>query len=444
MMPTSRSLQGRLALWLGLLLTLLWIGAASVTGLIVRRSLEETFDSSLQETVQRILPLAVLDIVERDEEGVTQQLAAIDRHGEFLTYIIRDAKGRVLLQSHAADPQDFPAWDGTGFRTSATHRLYSEAVLQDTIRMTAAEPLAHRDHVARDIQMSLGLPLVVVIPLTLLAILLVVRASLAPLHRLRSQLATRGARDMSRIAADDLPAEVAPLADTLNTLLQRLSAAFDAERSFAANAAHELRTPLAGAIAQAQRLQAETRDPAARMRAKDIEATLKRLTRLSERLMQLARAEGGRLALDSAHDLRPVLRLVIDDMARGADGARLVLSMADTPVLSDLDPDAFAILARNLADNALRHGSQGAPVHVGLSASGVLQVDNEGPVVPPQSLQDLTARFVRSGPQMGSGLGLAIVAAIADRTGARLWMMSPRPGHGDGVSVSFQLPIETA
>jgi len=426
------------------LLTLLWIGAATVTAVIVRQSLEDTFDASLQETVQRILPLAVLDIVERDEEGVTQQLAAIDQHGEFLTYIIRDAQGRILLKSHAADPQDFPDWDGAGFRTSATHRLYNEAVLQGTIRMTAAEPLTHRDRVARDIQISLGLPLLIVIPLALLAILLVVRASLAPLHRLRSQLAARGARDMSQIAAEDLPAEVAPVADTLNTLLQRLSAAFDAERSFAANAAHELRTPLAGAIAQAQRLQSETSDPAAGARAADIEATLKRLTRLSERLMQLARAEGGRLRLDKASDLRPVLRLVIDDMARSGAGARLILDMAKTPVLSDLDPDAFAILARNLVDNALRHGTQGAEVHVSLSATGVLQVNNEGPVVPPQRLHDLTTRFVRSGPQMGSGLGLAIVAAIADRTGTALQVASPRTGHSDGVSVSFHLPIVTA
>lgn len=443
-MRTPRSLQGRLALWLGFLLTLLWIGAASVTAFIVRQSLEATFDASLQETVQRILPLAVLDIIEREEEGVTQQLAAIGQHGEFLTYIIRDAQGRILLQSHAAKPQDFPDWGGTGFTTSATHRLYSETVLQDTIRMTAAEPLAHRDRVAREIQMSLGLPLLIVIPLALLAILVVVRASLAPLHRLRSQLAARGSRDMSRVAADGLPAEVAPVAETLNTLLHRLSAAFDAERSFAANAAHELRTPLAGAIAQAQRLQAETSDPAARTRAADIETTLKRLTRLSERLMQLARAEGGRLRLDTASDLRPVLQLVTDDMARGRDGGRLILSMAASPVLSDLDPDAFAILARNLADNALRHGTQDAAVRVSLSETGVLQVDNDGPVIPPPRLKDLTARFVRSGPQMGSGLGIAIVAAIADRTGSGLQITSPRPGQADGVTVSVHLPITRA
>ncbi|MGC5198895.1 sensor histidine kinase, partial [Aphanothece microscopica] len=108
------------------------------------------------------------------------------------------------------------------------------------------------------------------------------------------------------------------MAATLNGVLTRLKAAFEAERSFAANAAHELRTPLAGAIAQAQRLQAETADPIAVARAADVEATLKRLTRLSERLMQLARAEGGRLRIDTPGDLRTIARLVADDAGRTA------------------------------------------------------------------------------------------------------------------------------
>ena len=131
------------------------------------------------------------------------------------------------------------------------------------------------------------------------------------------------------------------MADTLNGVLDRLKAAFDAERSFAANAAHELRTPLAGAIAQAQRLRSETSDPAAEARAAEIEATLKRLTRLSERLMQLARAEGGRLRLDRTSDLRTVARVVVEDIGRTGAPGRIALTLPETPVMSDLDPDAF-------------------------------------------------------------------------------------------------------
>ena len=93
-MRAPRSLQARLGLWLGVLLTFLWIAAASVTALILRHEIDEVFDSALQETAQRLLPLAVVDIVGREEEGGTQRLAAIREHGEFFTYIVRDDEDR--------------------------------------------------------------------------------------------------------------------------------------------------------------------------------------------------------------------------------------------------------------------------------------------------------------------------------------------------------------
>ena len=441
-MRLPRSLQGRLALSLGILLTAMWIAAAWVTSAILRHEMDEVFDSALQETAQRLLPLAVVDIVGREEEGVTQRLAVIREHEEFFTYIVRDDAGRILLQSHSADPADFPAWDGIGFHQTATHRLFSDEALQGTVRITVAEPLDHRAAVAREIQMGLGLPLLALVPLTLLGIALGTRASLAPVRRFRERLAARTARDLSPVPSADIPSELAPVADTLNGLLERLKAAFEAERSFAANAAHELRTPLAGAIAQVQRLKAETGDPKAEARAGEIEATLKRLTRFSERLMQLARAEGARLRADTVSDTRTVVHVVVEDLARQAAPGRISLSLPDQAVMSDLDPDALGILARNLVENALRHGSDVEPVDVTLGADGTLRVANAGPVVPPETLSRLTARFERGGANRdGSGLGLAIVAAIAGRIGSRLLLASPRPGRADGFEASVALPV---
>ncbi len=442
-MKAPASLQARLGLSLGLLLTLLWIAAASVTAVILRREMDHVFDSALQETAQRLLPLAVLDIVDREDDGVTQRLAAVREHNEYFTYVVRDPQGRILLQSHAAEPKAFPPYDGAGFRATATHRIYNDDALQGSIRISIAEPLSHRASVAREIALGLGLPLLVVIPIALLAIVLAVRASLAPLRRFRRTLASRSVRDLSAVPASGLPAEMAPVAATLNDILARLKAAFEAERSFAANAAHELRTPLAGAIAQAQRLKAETSDDAARTRAAEIEATLKRLTRLSERLMQLARAEGGRLRVDTPSDLRIAARIVAEDAGRAAAPGRVALSLPKEPVLSDLDPDAFGILCRNLIDNALRHGAQDAPVAVTLTADGVLSVANDGPPVPPETLSRLTARFERGAAgAVGTGLGLAIAAAIAERLGTALTLRSPRPGSTQGFEAAIRLPIE--
>ena len=444
-MRFPQSLQVRLGLSLGVLLTLLWVAAASVTAVILREEMDEVFDSALRETAQRLLPLAVVDIVGREEPGIVQRLGVIRAHDEFFTYIVRDAQGRVLLQSHAADPALFPDYDGPGFRQTTSHRFYNDDAVQGSIRITVAEPLDHRTEVARAIQIGLGLPLLIVVPVALGAIMLAVRASLGSLRRFRERLELRDARDLSPIPADDIPSEIGPVAATLNGLLQRLKSAFDAERSFAANAAHELRTPLAGAIAQAQRLQAETPDPRAKARAAEIETTLKRLTRLAERLLQLARAEGGRLRMDRVSDLRPVARIVVDDIARTSAPGRIALTLPQTPVMSDLDPDAFGILCRNLVENALRHGAEAAPVAVTLMPDGQLIVANDGRVLPPDTLARLTTRFERAGASTdGSGLGLAIVAAIAERIASPLVLKSPRPGAASGFEASVRLPTRVS
>ena len=446
-MRKTLSLQLRLGVSLGIMLTLLWIAAATVTALILRKEMDEVFDSALQETAQRLLPLAVVDIVGRDDATgpTTQRLGVLREHDEYFTYLVRDAEGRVLLQSHAADPAIFPPYDGAGFRDTPTHRIYNDDALKGSIRISIAEPLAHRASVAREIQLGLGLPLLVVIPIALLAIVFAVKASLAPLRQFRQGLAQRSARDLSPVPDEGLPSEIAPVAATLNGVLSRLKAAFEAERSFAANAAHELRTPLAGAIAQAQRLQSETADAAARARAADMEATLKRLTRVSERLMQLARAEGGRLRADSPGDLRMIARIVADDVGRATSTPRIVLHLPEQPVLSDLDPDMFGILCRNLLENALRHGAGGETVDMTLTPEGLLGIANEGPIVPSELLGRLTGRFERGGTSAeGSGLGLAIVAAIAERLGSRLVLQSPRPGRSSGFEASLRLPVEDA
>jgi two-component system OmpR family sensor kinase len=113
--------------------------------------------------------------------------------------------------------------------------------------------------------------------------------------------------------------------------------------------------------------------------------------------------------------------------------------------MSDLDPDAFGILCRNLVENALRHGSETAPVEVTLTAGGTLTVANDGPALPPETLHRLTARFERAGARTdGSGLGLAIVAAIADRIGSPIVLRSPRPGDSSGFEATVKLPADVS
>ncbi|MFN7025306.1 MAG: ATP-binding protein [Pseudorhizobium sp.] len=158
--------------------------------------------------------------------------------------------------------------------------------------------------------------------------------------------------------------------------------------------------------------------------------------------MQLARAEGGPRRLDQARDLRIAAWIVVDDMARSINSDCIVLELPDQPVKSDIDPDAFGIVLRNLIENALRHGLDGRPTDVSLLSDGTLTAANEAPIVPEATLSRLTLRFERAGGSTGgSGMGLAIVAAIAECIGSRLVLRSPRPGAESGFEASLRLPL---
>ncbi|MDO5371235.1 ATP-binding protein [Paracoccus sp. (in: a-proteobacteria)] len=434
--PTS--LQGRLSLWLTLGAVLLWAVAAAWTAVHLRHEMNEVFDSALEEAGQRLLPLAVRDIIGREEDdNLSQSVTTLREHDEYFTYLVRDAEGQVLLRSHQADPAVFPPFSGMGFADTATHRVYSDAALRGTITISVAEPLAHRQDVARQALIGLALPLALIVPASLFGVWAAVRAAMVPIRRFRAGIEARGGGDLSPIPAEGLPSEFRPNAQAVNRLLDRLRRALEAERSFTANSAHELRTPVAGALAQVQRLIVEAPDEDTRSRARQVEAALQRLARLSEKLMQLARAEGGRLQAEAPVDLAPILRMLVADMGR-EDGHRIELTLPNAEVMASIDPDAFAILARNLIENALHHGAQDAPVQVSLSPKGVLRVVNTGPVVPADVLGRLARPFER-GPTdaHGSGLGLAIVAAIAAGTGGRLDLISPATGRADGFEAKF-------
>ncbi len=440
-MSWPASLQGRLALAVGLGVTLLWLATAGLTAEVVNRRIAAVFDSALQEAAQRILPLAAVDILEREDDGSIRRIAPLRPHDELLTYVVRDDRGRMLMTSHNAVPAEFPPFTGIGFKQTATQRIYYDSALRGSLTIAVAEPLSYRAEAARKVWIQLAVPLLILIPLSLVGIWAIVRRTVRPVARFGEALATRGGADLTPVPAEGLPAEVVPVATAVNGLLGRLRRTLEAERSFTANAAHELRTPLAAALARLQRLAAETRDEAASRKAGEVEVILKRLARLSEKLMQLARAEGGRLRTGAPADLRPILQMVIDDVRRAEAPERLEVAMPDRPALSDIDPDVFAILARNLIENALLHGAAGTPVRVALTPEGLFRVTNAGAIVPAPVLDQLTAPFERGGAMApGSGLGLSIVKAIAEGAGGSLALASPAPGRADGFDVSFLLP----
>ena len=435
----SSSLQKRLGLGLTLGMTLLWLGATVGAWLVVQHELNEAFDSALEETAQRILPLAALEISNREEPRDAQHIATLKMHKEYLTYLVRDANGEILMQSHDANPKIFNKRPSEGFSTTKKYRLYGASAMRGTLFIEIAEPLGHRREAAREALFALLLPLLALIPISLLGTWVFVRISLRSVLAYRRAVEARGVGDLSAINVAQLPAEIDPLADAVNHLLERLRKALEAERSFTANSAHELRTPLAATLAQIQRLRQEAPEGPLRVRAAKIENALRDLARLSEKLMQLAKAEGGGLLPEAPQDLIPLLAHVVDEWNHSS-GHRIELQLpTQASVYSAIDPDAFGILLRNVIENALKYGAADQPINVSLTNQALLRVTNGGPTVPESALQQLTDRFVRGNNQAsGSGLGLAIAKTIVQGVGASMTLTSPAKGRADGFEVSIQ------
>jgi len=254
-----------------------------------------------------------------------------------------------------------------------------------------------------------------------------VAATLAPLQRVAAEVRERGERWLQPLPADGLPSEVSPLVIALNALLQRLGASLDTQRAFVADAAHELRSPLTALKLQLQWLQ-RAPDEAARAAAiTSLAEGIDRSTRLVEQLLALARIEPG-APQSPAEDLElgELVRQAVADTAPYAvsRGTRFELA-ADAPVRLRGHPAALAVMARNLADNAVRYSPPGARVAVQVSMDGphpTLVVEDDGPGIPEAERERVFDRFYRRADvtEAGSGLGLAIVQSVAQRHGAQV------------------------
>lgn len=443
-------------------MALLWVGAASISVAVMQHELNEAYDDSLRESALRLLPLAVHDLRERDH-GVDRLIVSGERedgdgdedgyprdgveHDASFTYFVRDKAGAMVLRDeHAHD--DIPAGEPPGgFGELDGQRTFALDDPRSGYSIVIIELSDRRVTALRDSVAALGLPLLALIPLIAGGVWLAMRLALRPLEALRHDIAQRDSRNLEPLHSDRHPAELAPIAEAVGALLGRLKSALDAERAFAARGAHELRTPIAGALAQTQQLADELAGTPEIERVREIEAALKRLSQLSEKLLQLARIEAGFAKADSEIDQLPVLKMVVRDINASTawrDRVRFNPGIVAT-LPATIDPDGFAIVLRNLIENGLKHGARTAPVQVLVGPANTLHIQNEGAPLDPAELAQLGRPFVRGETTAdGSGLGLSIARGIIEQAGGSLTLNSPIAGTASGVEAVIRLPRREA
>jgi two-component system OmpR family sensor kinase/two-component system sensor histidine kinase QseC len=329
----------------------------------------------------------------------------------------------------------------SGERWRVYSTLTPEAVIQ------VAQPWAVRQALARAAALRVVIPLLLLLPLMGLATTWIVGQGLAPLKRLAAEVQRRDVHSLTPIESPQLPEESRPLVEELNRLLARLSQAFDAQRAFVADAAHELRSPLTALSLQLQLLE-RAPDEAARGAARaKLAAAVERAIHLVGQLLTLARNEPEAAALELAPtSLDAAVRDAISDVGAlaAARGIELTLDLS-TPVTVRGDADALRVLARNLIDNAVRYTPAGGTAQVRVAAlpagDAVLIVQDSGPGIPVEERSRAFDRFYRraGAGEGGTGLGLAIVKAIADRHLARVALEQAAP-RGLIVTVAFPAP----
>ena len=438
--PIRNALQGLLPRSLRTRLLVFLLAAIVLTGavqgvLAYRGALAEAdalFDYHMQQTA-----LALRSGLPVDAQGNTPGLDPGDDNQEFIVQVWTNEGLRIFESALDAALPQLAVLGFTNVQArGGTYRVFSLQTRSQVIQV--AQNMDKRREMARTLALGTLAPLAFMAPLLVLVVWWGVSRSLAPVERVRRQLAQRQADDLSPVSDAQLPDEVQPLVSELNLLFERVRRAFDAQQHFVADAAHELRSPLAALRLQLHGLQRAGDDTARAAAVERLGAGIDRATRLVEQLLTLARQEasaaGG--APREVVDLHAVAQLALADVAPAAQARTMDMGLLESDAATvHGNAEALRMLLRNLLDNAIKYSPPGGRVDVQIrnmpGQSVQITVEDSGPGIALAHRDRVMQRFVRetadSAP--GSGLGLAIVQAIAQAHRATVALdASPRLG----------------
>lgn len=441
----TNSLRLRLVSGTLALVAAIWLAATAVAWFETRHEAEEILDAHLAQAATLLAAFVGNEADEIDEHLPSH------RYLRKVTFQVWE-RGQVLAVHSANAPDRRLSPRDEGFADTEIDgrrwRVFSLWSDENHYLVQVGETREARSDISAELAKHLLLPLAVALPLLALGLALAIGRGLAPLSQLAEDIGRRDAARLDPIAATNAPQELKPLLDRLNQLFGRLAASLEQERRFTADAAHELRTPLAAMRTHAQVAQgaANEADREAAL-SRVIEAT-DRATHLVEQLLTLARLDAAAASTAFATiDLRQVAAEAVALAAPAALARHIELALdADAAVPVRGDAALLGVLLRNLIDNAIRYSPQ--KVGVGVTAGSAdgcpfVMVCDGGPGIPAEERTRVLDRFYRvaGSDETGSGLGLSIVSRIAELHGARLELADGPSGKGLCARVVFSGPV---
>lgn len=462
------TLHRKLLLWVMLPQLVLWLAAAVVSFEVAARYAERGIDASLLQATRSLarqvkplgngllidLPRAAQDIIEVDPEDRWSYMVSTPP-GQFIlgNRQLPAPPGLATMRQREPVFYDARADDGLLLRVSALLVPLGEPGSTQTMLVQIARSQTNRDELARGILLDIGLPLSLLILLMTAIVHGGIRRGLAPLTALRSQVENRAPNDLAPLSLDGAPVELRSLVKALNDLLAAVGENVAAQRRFIGNAAHQLRTPMAGLKSWSELAleHADPQDAAQRERLERVHAGAVRSARLVQQLLTLSRAspEGTAALTPEPVDLRALAATVTSEAVPRAleAGIDLGLEEPESPAPPGWVAGSELLLREavgNLVDNAIRYSGAGAVVTVAVQVRDqrvLVSVTDDGPGLDTAQREAAFQRFVRHVETgAGCGLGLPIVREIARRHGgdARL-----EPVHPRGLRAVIDLPASS-
>ena len=414
---------------------------------------DDAYDSALSGTV-----VALVTRLERDDDDLDIEVDLPPAADEILRsdtfdkvqYIVFDDQGKVL----AGDPELLrlprprrPNHSELGDAELGGQRVRTAAYRYESTRLVAtaivAETTFKRSHAARRILMTIFWPNLLLIAAALLLVYFGVRVALKPLDALGDTIAGRGADDFGPLAEDEVPGEARPLVRAINRLMSHLGRAGHAQQLFLSNAAHQLRTPLAGLQTQLD-LAVDTLPPEARPRLERLRQSVRRLAHFTHQMLALARSssEGALIHEKGPVDLAELLEEAASERLDAALAKEVDLGFETAPASIVGSRWMLREMLANLIDNAITYTPAGGRITVrcgSVDGAAFVEVEDDGPGIPEGERGKVFERFYRVGGTAaeGSGLGLAIVREVAVRHGAHVAIRGGAGGAGTIVRVFF-------
>jgi len=462
----DQSLHKQLLLWLVLPQLVLWLAAAYVTYNVAERYANRAIDASLSQATRALarqvkpignglfidFPRAAQDIIEADPDDRVYYMVSTPP-GQFILGSRKLPQPPVSGAPRLGEPYFYDGViDKLPIRLAGLYVAFGDDKSRQLMLVQIARGRARRDELARSILGDTVLPLSGLILLMTMIVWAGIRAGLAPLARLRALVEDRAPNDLAPLRIDTAPQELRSLARALNDLLAAVHESVAAQRRFVNDAAHQLRTPLAGLKSQTELALGENADPALQARLQRVHESAVRSAHLVNQLLSLARAEPeSALARQNARiDLRELARELTAEWVPKALQAGIDLGLDDGgETAAPVWVTGHALLLRealqNLIDNAIRYAGAGSEVTVSAwrdNGQAVVQVADTGPGIPPDLHRAVFERFVRATHEgSGCGLGLAIVKSIAERHAGSVSLSTVQP---HGLQVRIALPLARA